>query len=522
MDVDSWPGSSYSFDAYDDKPSDEFIKCVVVGDTAVGKTRLICSYIFNQPSTSIQSLYLKPHIPTVFAIDQYVGNSVIRERGKIVIDGVHVELRIWDTFGDHEKDRKYAYENAHVVVLCFSIGMPSSLRNVNAKWFPEIKKYCPRAAIVLVGTQLDRRYTNPELYKNALQVTTLTDILSNNNLKGFVKVPTGFSTPSHIILAEMGRQISREIRAASYIEVSVVSKHGVDAVFENSIRAALVLRRSSKPFFGSHLKSIRTPIIQKPYLPPCPEAPEINVLCEGKTFDFSCLYSVSAFCDIEFITENEHFYAHSVVLISADEVFQTLLMHPRILDHLGIATSNHAQHVENLCLEYVPINGILCYGIPRGFSSVTVVTDFNLKRKVIVKVCQVSAVSFRNILEFMYCGSVSNKRDLVQLLDTASYLQLNMLCNYLSNNIEQNSHLTFNEALFKKRKNVLQSHIFNTSVYSDISFSVEGALIPSHKSLLIVQCKVMAGMFRKETFKESTTEVVSKVYSFFFFDINIY
>ncbi|XP_002164975.1 rho-related BTB domain-containing protein 1 [Hydra vulgaris] len=506
MDIDSWPASSNSFDAYDNKPSEEFIKCVVVGDTAVGKTRLICSYIFDQPPTSIQSLHLKPHIPTVFAIDQYVGNSDIRKRGKTVIDGVNVELRIWDTFGDHEKDRKYAYENAHVVVVCFSIGMQSSLINVNAKWVPEIKKYCPRAAIVLVGTQLDRRYTNPEMYKNALQVTTLTNIL---NTGGRFKLHSGFSM-SDIIYAETARQISKEIKAACYIEVSVVSKHGVNAVFENSIRAALILRRNSKLILKSHLKNIKTPHIQEPYLPPCPEAPDINILAEGEMFDFSCLHSVSSFCDIEFIVENEHLHAHSVVLISADEVFQSLLMHPFILDLLGFPKGKNIQNFESFSLEYAPINGVLCYGIPRGFSSISVVTDFNLKRKVTVNVSQVTAVSFRNILEFVYCGSISNIKDSAQLLTNATYLQLSMLCNYLTSSIEESSQLknTFYQMLFKKRKKILLNFVFNKSLYSDISFSMEGALIPSHKPLLVVQCNVMAGMFRKKTFKESITHVV--------------
>lgn len=26
-----------------------------------------------------------------------------------MVDGVNVSLRLWDTFGDHEKDRRFAY-----------------------------------------------------------------------------------------------------------------------------------------------------------------------------------------------------------------------------------------------------------------------------------------------------------------------------------------------------------------------------------------------------------------------------
>ncbi len=27
----------------------------------------------------------------------------------MVLDGVNVSLRLWDTFGDHHKDRRFAY-----------------------------------------------------------------------------------------------------------------------------------------------------------------------------------------------------------------------------------------------------------------------------------------------------------------------------------------------------------------------------------------------------------------------------
>lgn len=33
----------------------------------------------------------------------------VLERSWEVVDGVNVSLRLWDTFGDHEKDRRFAY-----------------------------------------------------------------------------------------------------------------------------------------------------------------------------------------------------------------------------------------------------------------------------------------------------------------------------------------------------------------------------------------------------------------------------
>ena len=38
------------------------------------------------------------------------------------VDGTNVSLRIWDTFGDHAKDRRFAYGRSDVVLMCFDIG----------------------------------------------------------------------------------------------------------------------------------------------------------------------------------------------------------------------------------------------------------------------------------------------------------------------------------------------------------------------------------------------------------------
>lgn len=52
-----------------ERPNVETIKCVVVGDNAVGKTRLICARACNTTLTQYQ--LLATHVPTVWAIDQY-------------------------------------------------------------------------------------------------------------------------------------------------------------------------------------------------------------------------------------------------------------------------------------------------------------------------------------------------------------------------------------------------------------------------------------------------------------------
>ena len=61
---------SYLQEMDDEQPRSELVKCVLVGDNAVGKTRLICARACNQ-GMSLSQLLPAPHVPTVWAIDQY-------------------------------------------------------------------------------------------------------------------------------------------------------------------------------------------------------------------------------------------------------------------------------------------------------------------------------------------------------------------------------------------------------------------------------------------------------------------
>ncbi len=67
-------------DAYDHEDiSREVIKCVVVGDSGVGKTRLICARACDQ-KVGLEQL-LAVHTPTVWAIDSYrMSREVCSER----------------------------------------------------------------------------------------------------------------------------------------------------------------------------------------------------------------------------------------------------------------------------------------------------------------------------------------------------------------------------------------------------------------------------------------------------------
>uniref|UniRef100_A0A9J7ZUK2 Rho related BTB domain containing 4 n=1 Tax=Cyprinus carpio carpio TaxID=630221 RepID=A0A9J7ZUK2_CYPCA len=540
-----------------ERPNVETIKCVVVGDNAVGKTRLICARACNATLTQYQ--LLATHVPTVWAIDQYRVCQEVLERSRDVVDEVSVSLRLWDTFGDHHKDRRFAYGRSDVVVLCFSLANPNSLRHVRTMWFPEIKHFCPRTPIILVGCQLDLRYA---------------DLDAVNRARRPLAKPI---KPTDILPPERGHEVAKEL-GIPYYETSIVAQFGVKDVFDNAIRAALISRRHLQ-FWKSHLKKVQRPLLQAPFLPPRPPRPVVGIPdpppIDGEDPD-------SLFCqplcgDVLFLLQAgaTRVFAHKVYLATSCSKFYDLFtmdLGVAGMEQEGEESSEGSEEEEQsrrgakeqagrtksldidkegeggtrgsdslLMLQQGSLRtsqsdnalpardqhsigplgaGRALLGWGRGFLGVylemvddpvtgcprlmTVVSMDDLIQKGPFQ------VRTNLMLQYLYTGHLDETRgDLMQVATIAELLEVfdlrMMVANVLNRESFMNQEIT--KAFHVRRANRIKECL-SKGTFADVVFRLDDGYLPAHKPLLISSCDWMAAMFRG-SFMESYIEEVS-------------
>ncbi len=169
-------------------------KLVIVGDGMVGKTALLQSFV--------NGAFHNTYTPTVFettAVDIDLA------------DGRSVTLSLWDTGGQEEFDqiRQLAYPGANVILLCYAVDSETSLLNVVHTWSKEVRHFCPRVPIILVGCKCDLRSISRKANQQ-IQVD-----------------PVGVA------------EVQRQIGAIMHIECSAKTQSNVITVFHAAAEATL-------------------------------------------------------------------------------------------------------------------------------------------------------------------------------------------------------------------------------------------------------------------------------------------
>lgn len=170
----------------------ESIKCVVVGDGAVGKTCLLITYSTN-----------------CFPGDEYIQTIFDNYVAKVAVNNQYIQLNLWDTAGkdDYDRLRPISYPQTDVFIILYSVDSPLSMERVRTKFVPEIRDYCRNAPFILVASKIDLRGDNHET-----------------------------------IPSLEGVKLAKSMGAVKYIECSALTGEGVQGVFDQVIRAGLTPR----------------------------------------------------------------------------------------------------------------------------------------------------------------------------------------------------------------------------------------------------------------------------------------
>ncbi|KAF7358731.1 Cell division control protein 42 [Mycena sanguinolenta] len=171
------------------------IKCMLVGDSDVGKTCLLTAYTENR-------------FPTGYIPRTYGGHGM----EVMVRDDNHI-FQVFDNAGapEHDRLRPLGYPHTDVFVICFSVGIPTSFANVKPRWLSDAQHYCPGKPCILAATQIDLRQPN------------------------FNAVDS--EEPRQMITTAQGEKLAREIKAVKFVECSALTRECVQDVFD-AVRAA--------------------------------------------------------------------------------------------------------------------------------------------------------------------------------------------------------------------------------------------------------------------------------------------
>lgn len=431
----------------------EYLKLTVVGDGGVGKSCLLIAYTTNA--------FPSEYVPTVF--DNYCAN--------VMVDGKPINIGLWDTAGqeDYDRLRPLSYPQTDVFFVCYSVENRDSFENIEPKWVPEVRHFCPDVPLVLVACKLDLRHTGSR--------------------KDMVTYDEGLAVAKRL--------------GMRFCETSALTQTGLKECFDEAIRTALhchpTIKKKGFSWFGSKKKVIPNP----PIMPPTGFAPTIEI--ETSTFgeDWHKMLQDPKYCDVTFVLEQKHrLDAHKVVLCAASKVFSKILGISKPVKNNQMKEINAIENYSFEELNSGAVQGIAAvYQDEKGNKFQPPVTS---KHTTVEISADISAKTFVRVLEFLYSGVPRfpdpddvNEEDIRELERVSGIFKLTHLQTICTNIVSEQEFLnpSIGTYLNDEMGARLKDFFLNQPETADVVFNVEGTYIYAHKCVLIARCDVMSAMF---------------------------
>ncbi|XP_034984081.1 rab-like protein 2B isoform X1 [Zootoca vivipara] len=186
--------------------ADENVKIICLGDSAVGKSKLMERFLLDG---------FKPHQLSTFALTLYKHTATV--------DGKTILVDFWDTAGQERFQSMHAsyYYKAHACIMVFDVQRKVTYKNLSS-WYKELREFRPQIPCIVVANKIDAD----------MKVTQ----------KGF-SFPRKFNLPFYFVSAADGTNVVK--------------------VFNDAIKLAVAYKQNSEDFMDEVLKELENFELEK-------------------------------------------------------------------------------------------------------------------------------------------------------------------------------------------------------------------------------------------------------------------
>ncbi|KAM4747660.1 rab-like protein 2A [Rhinophrynus dorsalis] len=179
--------------------ADENVKIICLGDSAVGKSKLMERFLMDG---------FRPQQLSTFALTLYKYTTSV--------DGKSVLVDFWDTAGQERFQSMHAsyYHKAHACIMVFDVQRKVTYKNLG-RWYQELREYRPEIPCILVANKIDadlrvtqkgfnfaKKYNLPFYFVSAADGTNVVKLF-----KDAIKLAVSYKQNSQDFMDEVMREL---------------------------------------------------------------------------------------------------------------------------------------------------------------------------------------------------------------------------------------------------------------------------------------------------------------------------
>jgi len=129
-------------DSTEEELKDADLKVILLGDSAVGKSKLVERFLMED---------YNPRQLSTYALTLFRHNATV--------DGKAVSVDFWDTAGQERFNKLHAayYHGAHACILVFDVTRQQTYKHLG-RWLKELRETCEHIPVICIANKIDVNY----------------------------------------------------------------------------------------------------------------------------------------------------------------------------------------------------------------------------------------------------------------------------------------------------------------------------------------------------------------------------